>query len=113
MACKFFNNSVSRWQIAAEYADGSIDYIEQTAQEDGTKELTFIGDSLRDATRIYGFIEVQHRAPTATVLDSLSLVRKRVNPVTYSRRYMVRRMPRVLPEQTIELPDSAVADSLK
>lgn len=110
---KFFNNTDSRWQIAAEYADGTIDYIEQTAQDDGTKELTFIGDSLRDATKIYGFLEVHHRAPTATVLDSLSLVRKRVSPVTYSRRYMIRRLQHVLPEQTIEQPDSAVTDSLK
>lgn len=110
---KFFNNTESRWQIAAEYADGTIDYIEQTAHDDGMRELTFIADSLRDATRIYGFLEIQHRAPTATILDSLSLVRKRVNPATYSRRYMMRRIPDVLPEQTIEQPDSAATDSVK
>lgn len=110
---QFFNNDASRWQMAAEYADGTIDFLEQTAEGDGMKELVFIADSLRDATRIYGFLEVPARIPTATVVDSMALVRKRVNPMTYGRRYMTRRIPKVLPTQEIEQTDITVADSVK
>lgn len=108
---KMFNNGHSRWQIAAEYADGTVEFIERNADGDGMKELLFPGDSTREATRIYGFLDAEPVAGTAVVFDSLALVRKRLDPSAYSRRYQVRHIRSVLPEVKIEHPaDSAAAD---
>lgn len=97
---KFFNNGdkSSQWTIACEYDDGTLEYISQTISGDGWKELTFYTDSLRTASRLYGFLEAANRRGTTLAADSIEMVRKRVDPEKYSRRYAIRKMHGVLPK---------------
>ncbi|MCM1066050.1 MAG: DUF4296 domain-containing protein [Muribaculaceae bacterium] len=103
---KAFNNTEkSTWQIVAEYADGSIDFISQDFTGDGWKELPVYTDSLLDATRIYGVLTGANRPGTSVRFDSIAMVRKRLDPEQYSRRYSIRRLPHILP------PVEIIADS--
>ncbi len=100
---KFFNNQQdSRWQLVAEYSDGTMEFLAQTAQGDGWKELTLYTDSLRDATRIYGMLEPLNRPGSMLVLDSVEMVRKRVDPERYNRRYTLRKYTGLLPKVDID-----------
>lgn len=90
---KFFNNTEGRQCVmVAEYADGSVEMLTQQLAGDGWKEISLFTDSTADATRVYGFIEAPNRPGTSMRLDSVEMVRKRVNPTAYSRRYMMRRL---------------------
>ncbi len=107
---KFFNNGADqRWTLVAEYADGTVEFLTQSFNGDGWKELSLLTDSLADATRVYGFLSADNRHGTSLQLDSVELVRKRVNPATYSRRYMQRRISRVLPP--VEIADEVVEEN--
>lgn len=102
---KFFNggsDNASRWTIAAEYADGTVEYITQAVGGDGWRELAFYTDSLRDATHLYGLLEAANRPGTTLALDSIEMVRKRVDRENYSRRYSIRKLHGALPAQPLE-----------
>ncbi len=109
---KIFNNQDDgQWGLVTEYADGMVEFYHNTIAGDGWHELAFVTDSNRVATRIYGYMSVGRRPGTALIFDSIAMVRKRVNPDLYSRRYMYRKLPRWLPEQKVEeLNDSIPAD---
>lgn len=110
---KLFNNpEKSTWQIVAEYSDGSIDFISQDLTGEGWKELTVYTDSLLDATRVYGYLTGVNRHGTALRFDSIAMVRKRLDPQQYSRRYSMRRLERILPEVEIKVDSTTTpADS--
>lgn len=94
---KFFNNPEdgSSWVVVAEYADGSIEYISQNVGGDGWKEINMLTDSLNDATRIYGYLSTPSRRGTALGIDSIEMVRKRVDKERYNRRYAVKKLRHV------------------
>ena len=100
---KMFNSDhEAHWGITTEYADGMVEYYQTSFNGNGWHELHFVTDSNRVATRIYGYM-LPDRAPgTTMMIDSMSMVRKRVNPDMYSRRYMYRKLPHWIPEQTVE-----------
>lgn len=99
------NPGKSRWSIVAEYADGSVDYLSQEFSGDGWKEITMLTDSTLDATRVYGYLLGDVARGTSLRLDSIGMLRKRLDPNIYSRRYPIRRLPKVLPAVEIELPE--------
>ena len=85
---KFFNApNESSWLIAAEYADGFVEYVHQRITGDGWKEIRFQTDSARTATRIFGYFSGDNRHGTAMSLDSMEMVRKRIQPGYYRRPY--------------------------
>lgn len=101
---KFLNNPEdgSSWGVVTEYADGTVEYVVQKAGGDGWKEITMLTDSMLDATRIYGYLETPARRGTTLSIDSIEMVRKRVDKERYNRRYTLKRLRRVLPEVDIK-----------
>lgn len=100
---KLFNSEQEAiWGIVTEYTDGMVEYYQSTFVGSGWHEIHFVTDSNRVATRIYGFMLPDRVPGTTTLLDSISMVRKRVNPDAYSKRYMYRKLPHWIPEQKAE-----------
>lgn len=80
----------SRGAIAAEYDDGSVEFTNLASEGDGWKEMTFLCDSTRMPLQIYGFFTVLPEGNTSVYIDSVALVRNRLNPVRYNQRYRQR-----------------------
>ena len=52
-------------------------------------------DSMLDATRVYGQLCGEVPRGTSLRFDSVEMVRKRLDPAMYSRRYPIRRLPKL------------------
>lgn len=88
---KFMNNSFGGyWSVAASYSDGSTDILQGQFGGDGWQSITFYTDSTRVLRNIYGTLEILRPAEGSLYLDSLQLIRKRVDPYTYVQRYRQR-----------------------
>lgn len=85
-----FNNVSGNpsWTISADYDDGTFETLNSRINE-GWYELTFYGDSLRNASRIFGAInfDVKHGV---MIVDSLQLIHKKLNAQRYPQRYRQR-----------------------
>lgn len=89
---KFFNvyNPV-RWGIVATYSDGTTETYITTAQNDGWASINFVTDSTLTINAINGYMIVSPKADRGAVyVDSLQLVRNRLNRDTYLQRYRQR-----------------------
>lgn len=86
---KFFNNkSTVRWGIVAEYDDGTTEVLNDQFSSTGWQQVTFYTDSTRTAKAVRGYLEIDPRSnTTAMYLDSVQLVRNRLNSRRYSQRY--------------------------
>ena len=105
---KFFNSHQrSNWQIVAEYANGNIEFLDVPIEGDGWKEINMFCDSTLDATRIYGYLETNNKPGSTMVIDSVGMVRKRLDPDRYQRRYAQRKLRRVLPPVEIDTNEEA------
>lgn len=83
--------SLARWIIQATYDDGSLEILQTRFSGDGKHEMTFCTDSLKNATRIYGSVELDMtNAQGTAIVDSISLIRKPLIPRLYSQRYRQR-----------------------
>lgn len=103
---KFFNTSGNGyWTIAAEYSDGTMEFLRYPIATDNWQEIRFITDSTRTARRIYGMLYGDGRDGGTMRVDSLELVRKRVNPETYGSRYRQRLLHRYAEADASETAD--------
>jgi len=88
---KFVNNQLpARWNIAADYTDGTVEYLTVQFSGDGWKEVTFYADSTRTLKRVYGAMTVEPAHETSLYVDSMQLVRNRLNSRLYPQRYRQR-----------------------
>lgn len=87
----FHHSAPSDWSIVADYEDGSVELLTSNLTGEGWHELTFRTDSADMAIRIYGYLSVDPRNLHDVMLDSVALVRRRLNPEFYSMRYHQRR----------------------
>ncbi len=88
---KFLNNKQSgSWTIAADYTDGTTEYLGTLFGGDGWQEITFYIDSTRVASRVYGTLSVMPPARSTVYIDSMQLVRNRLNSTRYQQRYRQR-----------------------
>ena len=95
---KFLNNrNPGSWTIVAEYTDGSVEFLTTNFGGDGWNQITFYVDSTRTASRLYGVLKLVPPEGSAIYLDSVQLVRNRLNPKTYPQRY--RQRSYTLPEK--------------
>ncbi len=83
-----------RWSMAAEYVDGSVETAPSTitVSEPGRRELTFMTDSTRDARYVTGWLEVVPDGNKPVLLDSISLMRRRVGDTDYNPGYRQRKV---------------------
>lgn len=72
--------------IATDYADGRSEYNTTTQDEDGWARVTLKLDTARTAEAIYGFLEFNPAVGENLYVDSISLVRTRINPGIYRSR---------------------------
>lgn len=85
---KLANNiSQIKWGIAADYNDGSSEFINAKISNEGWNEITLITDSTKTLNRVYGYIHAKAIDNENIYLDSLSLVRQRVNSTIYRQRF--------------------------
>lgn len=86
---KFFNNqNAVRWGIVANYSDGSIEVLNDQFSGNGWQQITFHTDSMRRAIEVSGYLELNSpKNSTAMYIDSVQLVRNRLNRQLYNQRY--------------------------
>ncbi|MDE6121164.1 MAG: DUF4296 domain-containing protein [Muribaculaceae bacterium] len=100
---KFFNNGdAARWGFVTEYDNGTVDYHSADISGDGWHEIMFVTDSTLHANRIYGFFAGVNSYGKETVLDSVQMVRKRVNAQDYRRRYAQKRLAGYVKNDSVE-----------
>lgn len=109
---KFTNNTEnSIWGIMADYDDGSMEIFTSELTGDGWRELRFISDSTKTATRVYGYINAKPRGTTSIWADSLMLIRNRLDQESYRQHY---RQQRVIPKNLKQTEkESESTDSIK
>lgn len=98
----------SFWAIVADYADGSKEMISGEFSGDGWRELKFISDSTKRTSRVYGYIDAVPRGNTTIWIDSIMLIRNRLDPENYHQHF---RQQRLIPKNLIkeEKLDTAVS----
>lgn len=78
----YVSNRISTMNLtmAAEYVDGTIDYVNHSIGQEGWTELTLPSDETRSMREIFGVIQTAPGSGETVYVDSISLVRTRVNP---------------------------------
>lgn len=88
---RFTNNrSMIRWQLCADYADGAVEVLTGQFAGDGRQTLVFVADSAREARRVYGSILFGDNMQGSVYVDSIQLVRNRLDRELYNQRYRQR-----------------------
>lgn len=72
--------------LATDYTDGRSEYLSTTQTEDGWSRITLRLDTARTAKAVYGFIEFDPTTGEHIYVDSISLVRTRINSKVYRSR---------------------------
>lgn len=85
----------------ANYDDQTVEFrIIHSSSTNPWNRIILPTDSTKALTRLYGYISYQLLSPTLPAyIDSVSLVRTRLNPATYSQRYSLRRLSTKLSSQ--------------
>lgn len=86
---KVFNpGENSRWLIGAEYTDGTVEYTDAAVRADGWNELFFQTNRDLRAKRLFGYLTGSVTAEAPLRLDSIEMVRKRIDSLNYRRAYV-------------------------
>lgn len=72
--------------MGVDYADGFTEYLSSASNNPGRHDISLRLDSTRTAERVYGNIAFNPAPGEVIYLDSVSLMRTRVNPSLYFRR---------------------------
>ena len=87
-----------RWFMLANYSDSTCEYLNSSTSSMGWNEMSLVTDSTRTLTDISGYFEIvldremDMNKINDIWIDSISLVRKRMNPDIYeTNRYRLRR----------------------
>ena len=75
-----------KWGIIADYADGSSEYLNATAINEGWNNIKLIPDSTKMVNKIYGYIFVNPKGSEQVYIDSISLIKMHVNRNIYRQR---------------------------
>lgn len=87
---KIINGEPSmRWGFMAEYEDGSVETLNLATSGREWSEASFLSDSTKTMKEIRGYADLGEQS--GLYVDSISLVRKRIDPEKYSQRYRQRR----------------------
>lgn len=91
LRAKFYNTSGNTTvSYTAEYDDGSFEILTNRFSGDGWHEVTFYTDSVRETTSLNGSMMFDLRN-TTLVIDSIEMVKKPLDNISYSQRYRQRR----------------------
>lgn len=85
----------SRWLIATEYDNGTVETMShELTRSDGWQRLALYTDSTLNAVRVAGMLVVGNADNVDVRLDSVELVRKRLEPANYGKRLQQTRVTR-------------------
>ncbi|MCH5246532.1 MAG: DUF4296 domain-containing protein [Muribaculaceae bacterium] len=96
-----------QWTMVAEYEDGMVEWRQENVTDNGKAILNFLTDSTRVLKNIYGYLDLIPDENEIIFVDSLSLVRTRVNRTNYHKRFSQRKL---MPKKSITTLQS---DTLK
>lgn len=83
-AFRMFNNiDQARLFIGIDYKDGSTSYVYKTTNAEGWNNFVLQSDSTRVPRRVYGYMSYKTRKGEIVYLDSINLVRTRLNRNNY------------------------------
>jgi len=71
------NHGPLDYTIAADYSDGTHEYISASLPGDGWHDIQFVLDSSRTAQRVYGIVSYHPQKNENVFIDSISLMRTR------------------------------------
>lgn len=74
-------------RLMVDYNDGFTEVSNASSGDDGWHNVHLSLDSTRTARRVYGVATFDISPEVHLFVDSMSLVRSRVNPIAYSQRY--------------------------
>ena len=76
----------NKYGIVADYADGTSEYNNIVTRNNGWTEISLISDSTKKLNRVYGYIYMTPVDNEQIYIDSISLVRMRVDKNIYQKR---------------------------
>lgn len=79
-----YTNSTLKVMLAVDYSDGTSSYITRTAHVNGWSNYALQTDSTRNVKRIYGFINYNIKALGVAFLDSIYMLRTRLDASRYN-----------------------------
>lgn len=82
-----------QWSLLANYADSTCEYLTALTTQKDWNEVTFMTDSTKRIARIRGMFSPTSKLNSTIYIDSIQLLRKRVNPQKYSSRFRQRIYP--------------------
>lgn len=77
--------------LGVDYENGPTEFTTNTSDDDGWTKIRLTVDSTRTPSRLYGYLRVNTAPDENMYIDSVSLIRTRVNPLEYSRRYKLKK----------------------
>jgi len=79
------------WMFVADYDDKTVEVYETTGTTgvNGWNESTFVTDSTKQLSRLRGYFMPKSEDRSTYWIDSISLLRKRIDPSRYQMRYQV------------------------
>lgn len=89
------------WTFMANYADSTCEYLSQSTTSKGWNEVSFFTDSTRLTTRIRGMVTTSSLKSDVIYIDSIQLLRKRVDRQKYSGKYRQRTYPELYDKKPI------------
>lgn len=85
---KLINNRIQlKWGIAADYSDGSSEFVNSIIYNEGWNEIKLITDSTKSLNRVYGYIYASPKKQEKIFIDSISLTRMRYDKNMYRQRF--------------------------
>ncbi|MDE6544148.1 MAG: DUF4296 domain-containing protein [Muribaculaceae bacterium] len=92
-----------KWLIGAEYADGSLEWnTAESGEGNDAVSIWLQTDSTRDLEKVFGYAVTAPVGNDILYLDSISLVRERVNKRNYSRRSKQQRVTPLPADSVVE-----------
>ena len=87
-------NSLSpvKAMVGVEYEDGALEWIEHFASDNGKYSYTVVSDSTKTLDNVYCIISAELRNKEILFLDSISLMRTRINKMNYPRRFSQKKL---------------------
>ncbi|MBQ4344317.1 MAG: DUF4296 domain-containing protein [Muribaculaceae bacterium] len=85
---KLLNNmSPIECAMAVDYFDGSTDYTYSLVSSEGWNNIKLLSDSTKSMRRVYGYLRFNPVEGEHLYVDSISLVRRRVDSKVYPQRF--------------------------
>ena len=109
-------NSVSPLSsvLGVEYDDGQLEWIDNKVNESGKFTYTLITDSTKTIRKVFATVSASPTSNETVFVDSLSLMRTRVNRQNYMRRMSQKKLQPLIRKQSPatqpRTPDDSVAD---